>query len=159
MTKRYMFAIVLISMVTAGWLLAADTWYVQSASARLMAEPGFNAAVKAELERGAALTVMETRGRWYRVEYRGTQGWMNRLLLARTAPADRVSILAEQPLLEDGRRRASATVSTAAARGLRAEERARISDGDSVDYQSLGEVEALDIDDQEVRDFMDARQQ
>ncbi len=134
---------------------AADTLFVQSIKAKIVAEPRFGAAVIAEVERGEELTALEEQGRWYRVGLGGQQGWVSRFVLADHPPLDRVTVLQgneEEQLQGNARRRASTVTTAGAARGLTADERRR-ADDKGANYYALQRLEKLELTPEEIEAF------
>ena len=138
-------------------VMGASSLYVQSARAKIMEQPSFKAKVLQSLDKGAAVEVVETQGNWIKVKYQEHTGWMAKLLLARQAPQAKPSLLQgqEQTLKESARRRASENATAAATRGLRSEDRTRMSDENHADYQALEKVEAQQVSDEATWKFHD----
>jgi uncharacterized protein YgiM (DUF1202 family) len=139
---------------------AEQVMYVQSAKANLMAGPGFDTQLVSVLQKGASVTLVESQGekdhnRWVQVNYQSSRGWMSTLLLAKQPPMEKMSILKgkHEQLEKSTRQRASASVTAAATRGLRNDERTRMSDAGKPDYNELHEMEAVEIKEAEVRKF------
>jgi hypothetical protein len=129
--------------------------YVQSLKASLLAQPRFGAEVLVEVERGAALPVLQQQHDWYQVGPEDQQGWIYRLQVASQPPAEKVSLLtgAGNDLASGARRRASSFTTSAAARGL-AEDRLRMSGGHwTADMSKVDTLEELEIPLAEVIDF------
>jgi uncharacterized protein YgiM (DUF1202 family) len=120
-----------------------------------MAGPGFDTQLIGVLQKGESVTIVKEQGRWVQVTYQSTNGWISKLLLADQPPMDKVSVLQgkQEHLESTARRRASTNVTAAATRGLRADERTRISDEGKPDYDELREMEAAEIKEAEVREF------
>lgn len=80
----------LLTGLAAGALMALSVGVVQSAPpagatlsvralrARLMARPQFIGSSVAKLHRGARLKMVRAKGAWYRVTYRGRDGWIHK---------------------------------------------------------------------------------
>lgn len=148
---------VLLALSLATSVADAETLYVQSLKAELLAEPRFGAESVRPLARGQALTALESRGGWYRAEIDGASGWISRLLVAGRPPLAKVTVFTgeEQAIEQDARRRASAVTTAGATRGLAAEDRARRSNDLASDFFALGRVESVVIDEGTVLRFLD----
>lgn len=122
-----------------------------------MAAPEFNADLMTTIDRGAELTVKGSQGRWLQVGYQDKTGWVSQLLVGDTPPLGRMSTLnsSDQTIKQEARRRASATASVAAARGLRNDERARQSDNAVADYSALEQLDRLSVNDDEALKFVE----
>jgi hypothetical protein len=143
-------------LLTLPAIVAAETVYVQSAKARIMSAPEFKASVVATAGKGEALALMEKSGSWIKVTYQQHTGWVSALLVGDKPPHDKITVIKEQEdeaQKDNVRRRASASASAAAARGLRQDERARLSDEGQADYHSLEKVEAAQPDAADVERF------
>ncbi|MDH5694426.1 MAG: SH3 domain-containing protein [Gammaproteobacteria bacterium] len=134
---------------------AEDFLYILSARAKLLSAPSFNAAVVRDVTKGEKLVSLEKTQRWFRVSYKGKEGWISRLAVSPHPPMKRKSRLAsaDVDLKDSSRRRASAIASTAAVRGLREDGRARLSDDSIADYGMLARMENVNISDNEVHRF------
>ena len=154
--KRLFIATVCLSLAPAAW--GAQTVYVQSMEARILASPNFNAAVIAKVKRGMALQVREQTDDWVKVRYTNATGWLPRLLVSDTAPLNEVTLIngGEQAITHSVRRRASAVTTGGATRGLAEDERRRPS-GDLIqDYAAVNKMESIDIDDGTALKFLKA---
>lgn len=151
--RRAAILLLLMLLPVAG---AAETLYVQSSRAQLREKPGLDAAVAAELKRGASLEVLEARDRWYRVRLDGSEGWVFRYLVADHPPLKRETVLGgEGPSIrEKARRRASSATTAGAARGLGTDDRRRASARNQADYSGLERLESLEIPEEAVSDFV-----
>lgn len=134
---------------------AADL-YIQSVKAAILSAPSLGSKKIAEVVKGEAVKELEKKDNWYRVGYKGKDGWVSRLLVGPRPPAAKVSLLEETgEKLEKGvRKRASAFTTAAAARGL-AEERARISDKYKVDFEGVEFMERMKIGEEEALRFVE----
>ena len=151
--RRYIFFLALLLLHFSA--TAEQVMYVQSAKANLMASPGFDSKLLNVLQKGESVTVLKEQGRWIQVTYLESNGWVSKLLLASQPPMDKVSVLQgkEEQLKNSARLRASTNVTAAATRGLRNDERARMSDSGKADYDELEEMEAVEVKEAEVRKF------
>jgi len=134
---------------------AGETLYVQSAKAKLLSAPSFQAEPIDVILKGGSVEVIESQKRWVKVNYQDKSGWLNRLLVSPKAPLKKISPLDGQTITPDARRRASSVATSAAARGLRAEDRARLNVKNDFDYAALSQMESMTIDDAEVWQFLD----
>jgi hypothetical protein len=118
---------------------AADVVYVQSAKAKILSSPAFGADVVATAGRGEALAVLEKESAWRKVRYQGKVGWVSNLIVGEKPPLAKITVLDQpgQELDPEARRRASATVTAGASRGLLAEGRSRASRSEASDRQAL----------------------
>jgi uncharacterized protein YgiM (DUF1202 family) len=134
----------------------AEDLYVQSAKARILDNPSFQAAVVVTAEKGDSVTLIERKDKWVKVAFKDKQGWVSALLVGAKPPADKVTIIKDGDDAGDKdnvRRRASSSASAAAARGLRQDERARANEEGQTDYRALEKVEAGTVDPKEVDEF------
>ncbi len=145
-----------VLLALASTTTVAESLYVQSAKAKILASPSFQSMVLAVAQKGDVVTMVERQDKWVRVTYKDTQGWISALLVSNRPPQDRVTIIKDGGKPEDQdnvRRRASSSASAAAARGLRQDERARASEEGQANYPALEKVEATRIDAKEVDEF------
>lgn len=132
----------------------AETLYVQSLKAKLLAEPAFKARVVASVNKGAALNVLQYKGRWCQVSSGEHSGWVSRFVLADHPPLNKITVLGgEREIEQNARRRASAVTTAGAARGLSAEQRRR-GQVQGANYPALEKVEAIAISDEEAFRFL-----
>lgn len=143
--RRLVFGAALFTAsISVAW---ADTLYVQSLRAAVLAEPRMGAEQLHQAERGDELEQLERAGTWYRVSFAGGEGWVSRLTVAGQPPMERRSALdGDAPDIQNPRRRPSEVASAAAARGLTPEERQRLSDREDADYQALQQIEQMQLD-------------
>ncbi len=129
--------------------------YVQSIKADILSEPLTGSKVLATLKRGESLKVIEKKDMWFKVSYKDIKGWVSKLLVDKRPPSGKISIIEEtKERLEGGaRKRASAFVSAAAARGLM-EERARLSDKYRVDHRGVEWLERFDVSEDDALRFI-----
>jgi hypothetical protein len=153
MTRSFISLILLIFVISVA---SAETLYVQSKSVKILDKPQFKADVLAVANSGDPLQSLDGKGRWVKVDYQGVQGWLPKLVVSDTPPLEKKSILGDESdeLMGNVRRRASATASVAAARGLRSDGRARQSDDAVANYGALEKMEQLSVDEQEILKFM-----
>jgi uncharacterized protein YgiM (DUF1202 family) len=151
--KKTLFFIMLFSM--AQTVSASTMLYVQSATAKLLQQPSFKAGLVVSVDKGVKLEVIETSGRWIKVKHNEQVGWVSKLLVSNTPPAAKPSLLQgrDEELEAKARRRASSSATAAATRGLRSEDRSRMSDEKHVDYEALQQVENVKVKKDEVEQF------
>ncbi len=162
MMKR--FALLLGLLLAASGASAEQYLYILSAKAKLMAAPSFNATPIGEVSKGERLLTLEKRNnRWFKVEYKGKQGWISRLAVSSHPPVRRATRLAgldDASLLNNARRRASSVATTAAVRGLRDDKRSRLGQADNrQDYHTLARLEAEHYGADELTRFLSTRTQ
>ena len=134
---------------------AGETLYIQSVKAKLMSAPSFQAETLEVMDKGSSIEAIESGERWIKVGYHGKQGWVNRLLVAAKPPLKKITVLDEQAVSQEARRRASSVATSAAARGLTAEDRTRLNEKNGFDYEAVSRMESMVIDESEVWRFLD----
>lgn len=141
----------------SGTVLAQEQYYVQSLKARIMSAPSFKAALVAEAGKGTKLTSSGKEGSWIKVEFGQKAGYVSSLLLSKTPPMQKVTLIKgnEDDIKKSVRRRASTYTSAAAARGLTQDDRRRVSTQEKVDYGSLEKMETFTVTSEEVARFME----
>jgi len=152
-----LFAISLLLPMTA---MAEEYLYILSAHAKILSEPSFNASSVQNVTKGEKLVSLEKTNRWFKVTYKGKEGWVSRLAVSPHPPMKRVSRLVKvdaDALQGESRRRASNVSTTAAVRGLRGEGRSRLSDGNQTDFEALASMEANNVTDNEALEFLASR--
>lgn len=153
--------IVLVSLMFVSSLASAatETLYVQSLKAELKAEPNFSAKTTGTAMKGEALTVLDKSNTWYKVNHQGKPKWVFRYLVAAKPPMGKVSVLADdgRELDKGARRRASVVTTTAAVRGLSAEDRARNSRQGMINFDALEKLDNMVINDNEAVAFLSQR--
>lgn len=151
--------LLLIAMIflAAANAFAEEPVYVKANKAKLMASPEFNSALILTIEKGTALQVKATQGRWLQVTIQNKTGWVSQLLVGNEPPLNQATPLntGDQNIKQESRRRASATASAAAARGLRNDDRARQSDDAVSDYSALERMDKLDVTEDEAVKFIE----
>lgn len=146
--------IALMLTLLSGSVLADDTMFVQSTSAKLFKDRSFSSPVVLEIERGETVQVSETAGRWAQVHYKENSGWMSTLLLSKNPPMNKVSVLSEDKTLGgNARRRASAVATAGATRGLTSDNRQRASESVDTNYRALLMVEQERVSESELHRF------
>jgi len=146
---------ILLLMVSPVYVYGAEV-YVQSLKAPILAEPKMGSKEVATARRGDALEILEKTQGWYRVKYKDVAGWVWKLLVDTGPPKGKVSILEEtdQKLEEGARRRASAYVTAAAARGFM-EERSRLNTLYWLNFDDLEWLEKIKVEDERALRFLE----
>jgi len=136
---------------------AQETFYVQSVKAKVFSAPSFKARLLGEASKGTRLSSPGRDGSWVKVTYYGKDGYVAAILLSASPPlAKHTMIRAGDAEFRQGvRRRASTYTSAAAARGLAADDRRRLSGEDKLDYDGLERVEKYIVSDAELAKFME----
>lgn len=130
-------------------------YYVQSMRAKITSNPSFKARTIAVVKKGYPLTVLGRKGTWIKVKYGNKQGYVPSLLLSRRPPLNKRGLIKadEDALKSNIRRRASTYTSAAAARGLAADDRRRLSAEGEIDLGSLEKMEAFTVSVDELSKF------
>jgi len=154
--------IILISAVLlsiSGRLWAQDVYYVQSVRAKIMSGPAFKSKVLGEASKGTKLMSSGKDGNWIKVTFYSKEGYVSAMLLSTHPPMERQSLIkgGESDIKQSVRRRASTYTSAAAARGLTADDRRRLSRDEKVDYEALEKIEAFAVSDDDVRLFREGK--
>ncbi len=144
-----------LAVVQAYPLYAQQVYYVQSMRAKIMSAPSFKSRQVGEVGKGFKLTVLAKEGSWLKVKLGPSAGYVPALLLASTPPREKQGLIKgeESALQHNIRRRASTYTSAAAARGLTAEDRRRLSKEEKADFTSLEKIEAIVVPPEEVVKF------
>lgn len=135
---------------------AQEIYYVQSVKAKVLSSPSFKARLLGEASRGTRLNSISKEGSWVKVKYYGKDGYVAAILLAPSPPMEKHSVIkaGDTEFLQGVRRRASTYTSAAAARGLAADDRRRLSGEDKLDYDGLERIEKYTVSDAELAKFM-----
>lgn len=152
---------VFLSVLYHSAAFAQQTYYVQSVKAKVMSTASFKSKLIAEVGRGYKLTALGKEGSWIKVKYGSLEGFVPSLLLAANPPLNKQSIIKgdDSALQQNVRRRASTYTSAAAARGLTADDRRRLSKEEKVDYESVEQIEAVIVSDAEIQKFIEGGRQ
>lgn len=150
-----------VMLAAAGALLLAaeapaqDIYYVQSVRAKVMSSPSFKSKIVTVVNKGYGLQALGREGRWIKVKYGNREGYVPAMLVSKRPPLDRQGLISgtEEKLDHNVRRRASTYTSAAAARGLAADDRRRLSAEGEIDYRALEKVEAFSVSDEELAKF------
>lgn len=151
------FALSIVLCMIALQASAQETLYVQSVKAKVLSAPSFKSRVLGEASRGTRLSSIGRDGSWVKVSYYGKEGYVAAILLSASPPmAKHTMIKAGDSEFQQGvRRRASTYTSAAAARGLAADDRRRLSGEDKLDYDGLERVEKFMVSEAEMTKFME----
>ena len=157
MRRVVLYCAVLAAVLLAGSVYAADTYYVQSVKAKVLSSPSFKSNVLGEASKGTKLTAVGKEGNWVKVNYYGKDGYVSALLVTPYPPMARVGLIkADETDFQQGvRRRASTYTSAAAARGLAADDRRRLSSDEKSDYAGLERMEKFTVTDAELAKFVE----
>ena len=136
-------------------LLAIDSMYVSSRTARIYESANFQSKLLVTLERNAELDILEQNGIWIRVQNSDVSGWISRYSLTQDKPLqEKVSIFARlKSFFDNGNSRERLTlVSTAG--GIRG-----LSDYDSEsptskNFDAVETMEKLVISDKDLENFL-----
>lgn len=136
---------------------ALETYYVQSVKAKVLSAPSFKASVLGEASKGTRLNSIGRDGNWVKVNFYGKDGYVAAILLSKSPPMAKHTIIkADDAEFQQGvRRRASTYTSAAAARGLAADDRRRLSGEDKLDYDGLERVERYTVSEADLAKFME----
>ncbi len=160
MKKRIYWSLLGILLFSAaGNAFADETYYVQSVKARILAEPSFKAKVVGESTKGAKLLSTGREGAWVKVRLVQREGYVSALLLSKTPPMEKQSLISgnETDIKQSVRRRASTYTSAAAARGLTQDDRRRLSTDEKTDYFGLEKMESFSVNADEIAQFMEGK--
>ena len=118
-TRVLVYAVAGVLLCFSG-AFAAETYYVQSAKAKILWEPSFKSAVMREVPKGEALTVIIKDGNWVKVKIDFETGYVSSLVVSKQPPFKKVAVIRaeDQEIRQSVRHRASTYSSAAAARGL-----------------------------------------
>jgi uncharacterized protein YgiM (DUF1202 family) len=147
----------MIVIFFASTVSAQGEYYVQSVKAKVMSGASFKSAVVGEVVKGHKFVSSGREGNWVKVKYSDKEGYVSALLLSTHPPLEKTGVIRgdESDIKQGVRRRASSYTSAAAARGLAADDRRRLSKEEKVDYESLEKVEAFKVSSEEISRFME----
>lgn len=155
--KAFFFACILVVALSAS-VFAAETVYVQSVKAKVMAEPSLKAEVVGEVAKGHRFDGAVKEGGWVKVKMGTREGFVSALLVGPKPPLDKQGLIGEESEIREGaRRRASTFASAAAARGLTADDRRRLGKEEKVNYEALDKVEAFSLTEKEITAFAEGK--
>jgi hypothetical protein len=160
MNSIKIFGNIAVSLVVCMFALQAsaqETYYVQSVKAKVLSAPSFKAGVLGQASRSTRFTSIGREGSWIKVNYYGKDGYIAAILLSASPPMTRQTMIkaADAEFQQGVRRRASTYTSAAAARGLAADDRRRLSGDDKLDYDGLERVEKFSVPETELAKFME----
>ncbi len=159
--KKYMYLLsLLIVMFLATTAIGGETYYVQSLKAKIMAGPSFKSNVLGEAVKGSKFVSSGKEGSWIKVSFgKNKEGYISSMLLSPHPPIERISLIKgeESDIKQSVRRRASTYTSAAAARGLAADDRRRLSKDEKVDYGALEKVEEFKLSADDVARFREGK--
>ena len=155
--KRVIFVVVgcVVMLFVSAVAFAQGEYYVQSVKAKVMSAASFKAPVLGEASKGYKFVSTAKTGSWIKVQFNGKEGYVSSLLLSTHPPFEKTGVIKgdEGDIKQGVRRRASSYTSAAAARGLAADDRRRLSKEEKVDYESLDKVESFKLSAEEVNRF------
>ena len=128
-------------LLAAVCLVAVQAWadtgvmYVFAAKTTLKAGPKMSAQSVANVRRGDKLSVIATKGMWYRVKKGTAEGWISKLFIRKKKPIGRADLLKDSAMTKEknSRKRSSSYAVSGATRGLTANNRVR---GQREEYRS-----------------------
>ncbi len=155
-TKVLAYAVAGAFLCFSSAFAADETYYVQSAKAKVLWEPSFKSTVMREVAKGQPLKVVLKEGNWVKVKIDFETGYVSSLVVSKQPPFNKVALIKaeDQEIRQSVRRRASTYSSAAAARGLTQEGRKRLSKEEKADYYSLDKVEAVNVTKEEIERFL-----
>ena len=156
--KLILFTILIILFPTFSY---SFDLYVHSVKAPLYQEPSIGSKRIINLKKGTKVTGIEEDANWYRVRYRGKDGWVYKLMVKKTPPLKTKGLFARLKstfrkihiFREKSRRRPSSYTTTAAARGLR-NRGSGFAQKYQLDYDALEKMESIEISDTEALEFL-----
>lgn len=145
-----------LMLYTSG-VYAQGEYYVQSMKAKVMSATSFKSPVMGEVGKGHKFISSGKAGTWVKVKYNNKEGYVSSLLLSTHPPFDKTGVIKgdEGDIKQGVRRRASSYTSAAAARGLAADDRRRLSKEEKADYDSLDKIESFKVTADELNRFME----
>ena len=158
--KKILIVVVISAFVTFG--VSAKNVYVKSFAANIHADSSAGSAKVAKAKKGEALTVISEKAGWVNVKYKGKAGWVKTMFISEQPAGKKVSILgsAKTNVNVHVRKRASADVTAASARGLQEdtemEARLRGKPAGKLDPAALDSIEALVFSSDELYSFLEA---
>jgi len=142
--------------LSSSTLFAQTVYYVQSVKAKVMYGASFKSGVLGEVGKGYKFASSGREGTWVKVKFDDRDGYVSSLLVSTRPPLEKAGVIkAENTEIKQGvRRRASSYTSAAAARGLAADDRRRLSKEEKVNYEALEKMESFMVSSDEVSRFM-----
>lgn len=160
MRKIVLFSLcIAVLLLLSSRLWAQEVYYVQSLKAKIMSGPAFKSRVLGEASKGTKLISLGKDGSWIKVSFYSKEGYVSAMLLSTHPPMERQRLIKgeESDIKQSVRRRASTYTSAAAARGLTADDRRRLSRNEKVDYEALEKIESFAVSDDDVRLFREGK--
>ncbi len=157
MVKKIQLIIIMLTFLLCPLVYAEEIkLYVQSIKAPILSEPLLGAKELVKANKGEVLYAIEKKEKWYKVRYKEISGWVSSLMVDTIPPSKRISIMetSQEELQTGARKRASAFVTAAAARGLM-EERSRLSDRYRIDPEGVKWIESITVSDEEALRFLE----
>ena len=138
----------LLSFILVTNLFSVGNLYVQSPSAKLLAQPQANSTGDA-LAVGESLNPISEEGFFVQVRKGNKTGWVNKLFLSAFPPGGQIKLNSQTEMSDSvqARQRASDFTKTAAARGLSETESLRVrGEGHTYDFESLVWLESNSVE-------------
>lgn len=149
----------ILILTSSAFVSASDAQkkvYILSLKTKVFASAAFDSNVLGTASRGNELNLVDVKGRWIMVEFQGGSGWVPAMVVGKAPPIDKVEAIqgSVKQLKHDARKRASATTTAGATRGLVSETRNRLGRDMGADYKALEVVESKSMDENEVWTFL-----
>lgn len=157
MLKRYLIVIV-VNLFLLSWAVTSfseELLYVQPFQAKIYAKPAFGSEIIATVESGFQFSSSGKEGNWQKLSYKGKQGFLLAVQVAKTPPLGKSSTQAAEtsPKLGARARTSSSAAVVAGMKGLTYEDRARVTSSERSDLDALDKVNALIITSDELKQF------
>ena len=153
--NRFLIVFLLLVGVFTQQAQAAETAYISSKQAKIYQEANFKSEIVAELKQNDALEVIENKGLWIQVKKGFVTGWVSKYSITTSQPfTKKISIFdrIKSFFRNDSKRDRVSIVSTVGGvRGLSDDESEA---SGNKDYQSVEEMESLEVSDEEVDNFV-----
>lgn len=154
--KIYVSFFILFSFASmnSAWAL-----FVKGQSASLLEEAKFGAPTIARLSQGDEVSVLEENKTWLKVSHKSDQGWIPRMALSEQAPLGQAGSLLDdaEDISQNARKRASATSTAGAGRGLLAGSDDELSKIGNANFRALGDFEKMRVSVDKGARFLEAR--
>ncbi|MDH5717641.1 MAG: SH3 domain-containing protein [Spirochaetia bacterium] len=157
MKKYIVLLLVFVFFGTQAW---GETVYVSSFAANIHSDASLSASKIMKLKRGDKMTVISKQGSWLNVKANDKTGWIKEMFTSDKPAGEKVSILsmAKTNVNVHVRKRASADVTAASARGLREdkemEARLRAKDSGKIDPAALDSLELMVFSENDLFTFL-----
>lgn len=141
--------------VFAPYAGADEALFVQPYRVKVYAKPSIAAEVLGSADSGFKFVSTGRDGNWVKLVFKGKQGFVAAVQTARTPPLGKSAsqVVETAPKLGARARTSSSTAVVAGMKGLTYEDRARITKGETSDFDALDKIEALKILPDELREF------